>query len=414
MRNDSQRKFQCEIGTRGDIQRSNPSILTVYYLNQPLLGETESAAYKGQSVTFTCIKPDGDPIPHITWYKDEQTVNTNNSSRYEITNINSTESVLKIKLATEEDGGNYTCKAESDQFKGEDAKTSVGKQLSIYNVFVTFQSEDVLATCTEEDEPKPSSVMIIQNGEVIKQGKNTVTLGTNDKICQSSIPWHTETEKELNDTAICLLENYCIADLYPMGTAIATTATILCCVLTFMITRCIYVRRIKEISSRHQNAPYQGGHSKSAAVPNQSATAGVGVSNMSHKERSRTIIQKEVGEIQDQSNQYQSMAADDEIDDEGYVRPTCSAKLGKREVIEIKCQNPQYKGLSSDDIGDDSASKLEAMRRGIEMERQHSQNKGLVSASPDVLYEEICDSGVTSTFKIGKVSESYYCKQFND
>ncbi|XP_071958853.1 junctional adhesion molecule A-like [Antedon mediterranea] len=132
MKNDSQRTFQCEIQTTdGDIERSNPSILTVYYLDQPFLSASGSAVYEGQSVTFTCSKPDGDPIPDITWYKDGQTVNTNNPSRYEIANT-STESVLKIKSATEEDGGRYTCKAESDQFKGDDAKTSVGIQLTVY------------------------------------------------------------------------------------------------------------------------------------------------------------------------------------------------------------------------------------------------------------------------------------------
>ncbi|XP_071958873.1 neogenin-like [Antedon mediterranea] len=229
LRNDSQRIFQCQITTRsGNIQLSNPSILTVYYLEQPLLFASGSVINEGQSVTFTCSVPDGDHIPYITWYKDGQTVNTNNPSRYEIAN-NNTESVLKIKSATEEDGGRYTCKAESDQFKGDDAKTSEGKNLIIigYNVTVkkpndtttlknceedihiTFTSEDGLATCTAEGHPKPSSVLILQEGEGVEKGENTATIEINDEICQSSLTCYAENGK-LNKTMT--LEN-CTKDI---------------------------------------------------------------------------------------------------------------------------------------------------------------------------------------------------------
>ncbi|XP_071958841.1 lachesin-like [Antedon mediterranea] len=189
IRDDSQRTFQCEIQTiDGEIKRSNPSILTVYYLDQPLLSASANVINECQSVTFTCIKHDGDPIPYITWYKDGHTVNTNNPSRYDIAN-NSTESVLKIKSATEEDGGRYTCKAESDQFKGDDAKTSEGRQLYIYDIIVTFKPEDDLVTCTAEDYPKPPAVLIIQNSS---------SLGTN-KICQTSFTFYAENEKNTAD-----------------------------------------------------------------------------------------------------------------------------------------------------------------------------------------------------------------------
>ncbi|XP_071958647.1 uncharacterized protein [Antedon mediterranea] len=204
-RNDSGQTFQCEIRTNGDIKRSNPSILTVYYLNQPNLNAT-NGIYKGQSMRFTCSKS-GEPTPYITWYKDGQQVN---NSRYEIAN-NSTESVLKIKSATEEDGGNYTCKAESDQFKGEDAKTSVGRHLTVYYIAVNFTSEDGIATCTADGRPKPSSVVILQDGELVKKGENTSTIEIDDKICQSNITCNAENG-QLYKTAT--LEN-CEADISP-------------------------------------------------------------------------------------------------------------------------------------------------------------------------------------------------------
>ncbi|XP_071958830.1 junctional adhesion molecule B-like [Antedon mediterranea] len=201
MRNDSGRTFQCEIQTtNGDTQRLNPSMLTIYYLDQPILDTSASTVYEGQSVTFTCSKPDGDPIPHITWYKDGQTANTNNPSRYEIANT-STESVLKIKSATEEDGGRYTCKAKSDQFKGDDAKTSVKVQLHTieYYIVVTFTSKDGFATCTAEGHPTPSSVLILQDGEVVKEGENTATIEIDDEICPSSFTCFAENGN-LNET----------------------------------------------------------------------------------------------------------------------------------------------------------------------------------------------------------------------
>ncbi|XP_071958844.1 uncharacterized protein [Antedon mediterranea] len=201
MRSDSKRIFKCEVQEKyWNIEPSNPATLTVYYLDQPLLDASASTVYEGQSVTFTCSIPDGDPIPHITWYIDGQTVNTNNPSRYEITN-NRTGSILKIKSVTgEDDSGRYTCKAESDQFKG-DAKTSVGKQLNIivYYINVTYEYKSGLATCTAEGHPKPSSVLILQDGEVVKEGNNTATIEINDEICQTNLICYTENEK-LNKT----------------------------------------------------------------------------------------------------------------------------------------------------------------------------------------------------------------------
>ncbi|XP_071958835.1 uncharacterized protein [Antedon mediterranea] len=198
MRNDSQRIFQCQIKTiSGEIQLSNPSILTVYYLDQPFLDASATTVYEGSSVTFTCSKPEGDPVPDNTiWYKDGQTVNTNETSRYEIANNSMSESV-KIKSATEEDGGRYTCKAESDQFKGDDAKTSEGKQLTVigYYITVTFTSENGLATCTAEGHPKPSSVWILQDGKVVDNGENRATIQINDEICKSHLECYAENGK---------------------------------------------------------------------------------------------------------------------------------------------------------------------------------------------------------------------------
>ncbi|XP_071958824.1 uncharacterized protein [Antedon mediterranea] len=195
MRSDSKRIFKCEVQEKyGNIEPSNPATLTVYYLDQPLLDASASTVYEGQSVTFTCSIPDGDPIPHITWYIDGQTVNTNNPSRYEITN-NSTGSILKIKSVTgEDDAGRYTCKAESDQFKGEDAKTSGGKGLNIivYYINVTYEYKSGFATCTAEGHPKPSSVLILQDGEEVKKENNTATIEINDEICQSNLTCYAE------------------------------------------------------------------------------------------------------------------------------------------------------------------------------------------------------------------------------
>ncbi|XP_071958912.1 junctional adhesion molecule C-like [Antedon mediterranea] len=206
LRKDSQRIFQCQIKTlSGDIQLSNPSILTVYYLNQPLLDASASTVYEGQSVTFTCSKPDGYPIPDIIWYRDGQTVNTDNPSRYEIAN-SSTELVLKIRSATDEDGGRYTCKAGSDQFKGDDARTSEGKQLIVigYYISINFTSDGSFATCSADGYPRPLSVLILQDGEVVKKRENTATIEINDEICQSSLTCNAENGK-LNQTAA--LEN---------------------------------------------------------------------------------------------------------------------------------------------------------------------------------------------------------------
>ncbi|XP_071958821.1 uncharacterized protein [Antedon mediterranea] len=228
-------------------------------LDQPLLSTSESTVYEGQSVTFTCSKTYGDPIPYITWYKDGQTVNTNNPSRYEIAN-NSTESVLKIISATEEDGGNYTCKAESDQFKGEDAKTSVGKQMNIlvYTIHVTFTYEDGIATCTAEGHPKPLSILILQDGEVVEKGENTATIEINDEICKPNLTCYAENGK-LNKTATLL--NCKAGESCPTFTvltvAIIVTALFLGSVPTFITTRYIYERRIREMKSKCQHSQYQ-------------------------------------------------------------------------------------------------------------------------------------------------------------
>ncbi|XP_071958882.1 uncharacterized protein [Antedon mediterranea] len=228
MRGDSKKIFHCEIRKNdGYTEQSNPSILTVYYLDQPLLIASESTIYEGQLVTFTCSIPDGDPIPHITWYKDGQTVNTNNPSRYEIAN-NSTESVLKIKSATEEDAGNYTCKAESDQFKGENAKTSEGKHLIVYYITVTFTSEDGIATCTADGHPKPSLVLILQDGKVAENEENTTTIKI--EICQSILTCYAENAR-LNETTT--LENCNVAG--PGSFYIILIALIVVCLFLWLL-----------------------------------------------------------------------------------------------------------------------------------------------------------------------------------
>ncbi|XP_071958847.1 uncharacterized protein [Antedon mediterranea] len=373
LRNDSQRCYQCQIQqANGAVKLSDPSTLTVYYLDQPLLGASASTTFKGETVTFTCSKPGGDPIPYITWYKDGRKIDIN-PSRYKIAN-NSTESVLKIKSATEEDGGRYTCKAESDQFKGEDAKTSEGRQLNIYHIIVTFKPKHGFATCTAEGYPKLSSVLILQDEEVIEEGYNSVTLETNNKICQSSLTCYAENEK-CNNTVP--LQNCNAGPSYPKGTVI-TLSLILGSVLTFIIARYIYVRRIKENNFTF-HIPHQGLQFPSKAGDYKEGYLA------SNEARYRPKIQREVNKIERQDHQYQDLQVSGSSDgDDGYVKPTFNT---------LKC-----------------IAKVEETREEIKMEPQNHQYQGLISSNSVGFYEEP-HYGVSSTSNKGKVAESHYCKQ---
>ncbi|XP_071958820.1 hemicentin-1-like, partial [Antedon mediterranea] len=302
--------------TDGDIARSNPSILTVYYLDQPLLSASENVINEGQSVTFICSKADGDPIPHITWYKDGQTVNTNNPSRYEIAQYRS-ESVLKIKSATGEDGGRYTCKALSDQFKGEDAKTSEARELIVYYIHVDFTSKDGVATCTAEGNPKPSSVLILQDGKEIKRGgESTATIEINDETCQSNITCYAENEK-FNDITIlknCYTDQLVLDESFPIVTVlVAIFAFIFGSVPTFITTRYIYERRIREIKCQHsqyqalQFASSGSGVYQELSTGSASRTTSRKTSSEELKEiQAHRRVQRRVREIEI-NNQYQEV-----------------------------------------------------------------------------------------------------------
>ncbi|XP_033123418.1 hemicentin-2-like [Anneissia japonica] len=179
VRNDTNRRFVCEIRTRkGKYIRSNPSILKVYYLDQPVLTASKSRVHEGESVILTCIKQDGDPVPSITWYKDGQALScTTDTSR-----CTTSEDALKIYIeaATATDGGRYICKAESDQYRGEDGKTSNQFDLKVIHLTITFESEAGSATCIAKGHPKPSSVMIYNDGKMIDKGELIASVKINE------------------------------------------------------------------------------------------------------------------------------------------------------------------------------------------------------------------------------------------
>ncbi|XP_033116073.1 hemicentin-1-like [Anneissia japonica] len=192
VRSDTQKRFQCQILTKsGESINSNLSILTVYYLDEPVLSASASSVYEGKPVTLTC-KPDGDPHPSITWYKDGQALSTTDSTRF-----TTSEGALEIHIEATNaaDGGLYMCKAESDPFRGEDGKTSNQIDLKVIYLKITFESKDGAATCTAEGYPEPSSVMIYKDGKMIENGTLTTSVKIYEEICKSNITCYAENGK---------------------------------------------------------------------------------------------------------------------------------------------------------------------------------------------------------------------------
>ncbi|XP_033115180.1 junctional adhesion molecule A-like [Anneissia japonica] len=184
VRNDTERRFKCEILLqRRKFIQSDPSMLTVYYLDEPVLSASASSVYEGESVTLTCSKPDGDPDPSITWYKDGQALSTTDTTRF-----TTSEDALEIHIeaATAADGGRYTCKAESDQFR-EEGKNSNQIDLKVIYIAITFESQGGTATCTAKGNPIPSSLMIHKNGEMNDKGELTASVKINEEICKADI-----------------------------------------------------------------------------------------------------------------------------------------------------------------------------------------------------------------------------------
>ncbi|XP_071958855.1 uncharacterized protein [Antedon mediterranea] len=226
----------------------------------------------------------------------------------------------------------------------------------VINIIATFNPEDCFATCTAEGHPKPSSVLILQDGEMVKKGENTATIEINDEICQSNITCYVENGK-LNDTTT--LKN-CkpkalptdrpigrpsdtptgnLKDgLFPIDSTVLTVAIIIALILgsvpTWLTSRYIYQRRLREIRSNCQNLQYQ-----ELTFPSHS-----GVSNELNT----------LGHMVDPKSRQNT------------YRPIPM----EREEIEIQCQNAE------------------------------------------VLYEE--PHVVTSTLNKGKVTEAHYCGQFYD
>ncbi|XP_033118990.1 hemicentin-1-like [Anneissia japonica] len=177
VRNDNQRRFKCEIQLFDQdkyIFSDHPSVLTVYYLDAPVLNSSTSIAYEGQAVTLTCSKPDGNPPSNTTWYKNGQELNTTDAIRF---TESEDELEMLIENATGDDSGNYTCKSESDQFKSEKSKSSYQIGLKVMYleepVLRTSQSsvyegEAVNLTCSKPDgDPVPNSNFWYKNGKAL-------------------------------------------------------------------------------------------------------------------------------------------------------------------------------------------------------------------------------------------------------
>ncbi|XP_033118333.1 hemicentin-1-like [Anneissia japonica] len=211
VRSDTQKRFQCQIlTTSGGSINSDLSILSVYYLDAPVLSASVSSVYECKPVTLTCSKPDGDPHPSITWYKDGQALSITDSSRF-TTSEDALE--IHIKAATAADGGRYTCKAESDQFRGKDGKTSNQIDLKVIYIAITFELQAGTATCTAKGHPNPSSLMIQKDGEKNEKGELTASVKINEDFCKTNFTCYAENG-EVNTTEplkTCNIGNFCSA-----------------------------------------------------------------------------------------------------------------------------------------------------------------------------------------------------------
>ncbi|XP_033109056.1 uncharacterized protein LOC117110459 [Anneissia japonica] len=165
-------------------------------LDEPVLSASVSSVYEGESVTLTCSKSDGDPDASITWYKDGQALSTIDTNRF-----TTSEDALEIHIeaSSAADGGRYTCKAESDQFRGEEGKTSNQIELKVIYLTITFESKDDTATCTAEGYPNPSSVTIYKDGKMIENGTLTAFMKIYEDICKLNITCYAENG-EVNAT----------------------------------------------------------------------------------------------------------------------------------------------------------------------------------------------------------------------
>ena len=66
-------------------------------------------------VTFSC-QATGEPVPTITWFFNSFMINTSNTSKYNISNSeseNTVTSVITIMSVQSHDGGTYTCYAKN-------------------------------------------------------------------------------------------------------------------------------------------------------------------------------------------------------------------------------------------------------------------------------------------------------------
>ncbi|XP_033123417.1 uncharacterized protein LOC117122063 [Anneissia japonica] len=186
------------------------------YLDQPVLTASKSRVYEGESAILTCTKRDGDPVPSITWYKDGQALScTTDTSR-----CTTSEDALKIYIEAATDGGRYICKAESDQYRGEDGKTSNQFDLKVIHLTITFESEAATATCIAKGHPKPSSVMIYNDGKMIDKEELIASVKINEELCKTNISCYAENG-EVNATEplkTCNTENGEVNAIEPLKT----------------------------------------------------------------------------------------------------------------------------------------------------------------------------------------------------
>ncbi|XP_033119052.1 hemicentin-1-like [Anneissia japonica] len=261
-------KAESDQFNREDGKTSAPFNLTVnkYYLDKPVITASEKIVYEGDSVTLTCSTPDGNPDPNsITWYKNGQALNSTNTTK--ITKLEDTIKI-HIKAATVDNGGRYTCKTESDKFKGENGKTSAPFDLRIIEFYISlkFKSEICIATCIADSYPKPSYVMIFQDGNKMETGELSASVEINEHICKSNITCFAENG-EVNATEKLKSCNPGVSNSQPttqktlivVVIVTAVTAITLGFVPTCLICRYIHKRQERrnrlQLANIHQ---YQG------------------------------------------------------------------------------------------------------------------------------------------------------------
>ncbi|XP_071958398.1 neural cell adhesion molecule 2-like [Antedon mediterranea] len=255
---DSGKMFTCIVvfvdGTTAAME--SPSRLNVWYLHTPQIMISKSNVYIGEPISMICnVSSNWYAQVHITWFKDNA-IFTNDNNNYSYR--------LQIPAASLLDNGIYQCRIRSDDLE----KISTGIYVSVTDVFIDakllYESDTGVVTCIADGHPPPSLVRIYYNGEKVAEGDSSTIYTMDTSVCGEAIMCYTKNAR-MNNTTQLQTDEHCKEDFYSPSTLSSTVLIIIAAMSAFIfgavptcvITRFIYIKRIRTIHCEYRNPRYQ-------------------------------------------------------------------------------------------------------------------------------------------------------------